>query len=204
VAKFNKETKDLRGQLDNTSKELGAATNDLMAAQAKAQEQQQRADKASTDLTSVTAERNAAQEELNRWHLFELTPDQIRTDLARLRTVERERDVFTTENQTMTREITRLKNELARYKGTDEPDIVLPPGTKGTVIAVDPKYDFVVLNIGGNQGVLENAKMLVARNGKLVGKVKITSVEPNRSIANVLPDWKQDENGVMEGDQVIF
>ncbi|HEV8540765.1 MAG TPA: hypothetical protein VGR78_00095, partial [Verrucomicrobiae bacterium] len=68
-AKFKKESKDLRGQLDSTAKELGAATNELMAAQANAQEQRQRADKASTELTSVTAERNAAQEELNRWHL---------------------------------------------------------------------------------------------------------------------------------------
>jgi cell shape-determining protein MreC len=67
---------------------------------------------------------------------------------------------------------------------------------------VDPKYDFVILDIGAKEGVLPNAKMMVNRDGKLIGKVKITSVEPNRSIANVMPEWKQDE--IMEGDQVLF
>jgi hypothetical protein len=46
--------------------------------------------------------------------------------------------------------------------------------------------------------------MLINRDGQLVGKVKITAVEPNRSIANVLPEWKQEGNEVMEGDQVFF
>src|SRR3546814_1545556 len=64
-----------------------------------------------------------------------------------------------------------------------------------------PKYDFVVLDIGENQGVLERAQMLVNRDGKLIGKIQITQVEPNRSIANVLQDWKQEE--IMEGDQEI-
>jgi hypothetical protein len=35
-----------------------------------------------------------------------------------------------------------------------------------------------------------------------VAKVRVTKVEPNRSIANIMPDWKQAE--VMEGDQVVY
>jgi hypothetical protein len=50
--------------------------------------------------------------------------------------------------------------------------------------------------------VLPYAKLLVNRDGKLIGKVQITSVDKNRSVANILPEWKQDE--VMEGDQVLF
>jgi hypothetical protein len=203
-AKLNKDLKTVRGQLDDSVRAFGEATNQLAQAQAKAQEQQVRADKAATELTSVTGERNQAQQELSQWKLFEMTPEQIRNNLARLRTVERERDVFTTENKAMQRKIASLQTELRRYTGEEEPPVVLPPGTRGTVIAVDPKYDFVVLDIGGNQGVLENARMLINRDGKLIGKVKITAVEPNRSIANVLPEWKQEGTEVMEGDQVFF
>ena len=65
-----------------------------------------------------------------------------------------------------------------------------------------PKYDFVVLDIGGNQGVLERGVMLVNRGGKLVAKVRIASVTPERSIANILPEWRQSE--VIEGDQVLY
>lgn len=200
--KLRGETKTLRAQVDESTRALGEATNLLTQAESKAQEQQIRADRASTDLTAVTGERNKAQEELAQWRLFEMSPEQIRNNLSRLRQVERERDVFVTENQTLTRKNTELQGELERYIGGREREVQLPPGTKGNVVAVDPKYDFVVLDIGGNQGVLENAKMLINRDGKLIGKVKISSVQPNRAIGNVLPEWKQDE--VMEGDQVLF
>ena len=43
--------------------------------------------------------------------------------------------------------------------------------------------------------------MLVSRDGKLVAKIRVTTVEPGRSVANVLPEWKQAE--VMEGDVVL-
>ena len=93
-----------------------------------------------------------------------------------------------------------MRTELDRYL---EPNSIpdLPPGLKGKVVAVDPKWNFVVLDIGERQGVLENAEMLVNRNGKLVAKVRITSVHPNSSVANILPAWAQAD--VMEGDQVI-
>jgi hypothetical protein len=203
-AKLNKDLKGVRAQLDDTTRTLGETTNQLAQAQAKAQEQQARADKASSELTAVTGERNQAQQELSQWHLFELTPDKIRENLARLRTVERERDVFTTENKALSKKVANLTRELKRYTGEVEPEIVLPAGTHATVVAVDPKYDFVVLDAGGNQGILEGAKLLVNRDGKLIGKVRITSVEPNRSVANVLPEWKQEGNEIMEGDQVFF
>ncbi len=200
--KFRNESKTLRTQLDDTTRSLGEATNLLVQAQSKAQEQQVRADRATAELTTVTGERNTAQAELSQWRLFEMSPEQIRNNLSRLRQVERERDVYITENQTLTRNKQDLERRLGRYEGDAVKEVELPPGTKGTVVAVDPKYDFVILDIGGNQGVLENAKMLINRDGKLIGKVKITTVEPNRAIANVLPEWKQDE--VMEGDQVLF
>lgn len=203
-AKLNKDLKTVRGQLDDSVKAYGEATNQLVQAQAKAHEQQARADKASTELNNVTAERNTAQQELSQWHLFEMNPDQIRNNLARLRTVERERDVFTTENKTLTRQVANLKRELKRYTGEQEEEVQLPPGTRATVVAVDPKYDFVVLDAGGNQGIVEGAKLLVNRDGKLIGKVKITAVEPNRSIANILPEWKQEGTEIMEGDQAFF
>jgi hypothetical protein len=203
-AKLNKDVKAVRAQLDDSVRAFGEATNELAQARAKVQEQQTRADRATAELNTVTAERNEAQQELSQWRLFEMSPDQIRNNLTRLRTVERERDVFTAENKTMQREIARLNTELDRYTGGREKEVMLPPGTRGTVIAVDPKYDFVVLDVGGNQGILENAKLLVNREGQLIGKVKITSVEPNRSIANVLPEWKQVGAEIMEGDQVFF
>ena len=69
-------------------------------------------------------------------------------------------------------------------------------------MAVDPKFDFVVLDIGEDQGVLERGEMMVDRDGKLLGKVRIKSVEKDRCVANILPDWKRGE--IMEGDEVLY
>jgi hypothetical protein len=76
----------------------------------------------------------------------------------------------------------------------------LPTGLRGRVLAVDPKFEFVVLDIGEQDGVLERGEMLVNRSGRFVARVRIMSVQPNRSIANVMLDWKQAD--IMEGDVV--
>jgi type II secretory pathway component PulC len=88
---------------------------------------------------------------------------------------------------------------LARYEGTN-PVVELSASLKGKILVVDPKWDFVVLNIGGDQGVLEDGELLVSRDGKLVAKVIVRSVLKDRSIANVMPGWKLGE--VFEGDEV--
>jgi hypothetical protein len=69
------------------------------------------------------------------------------------------------------------------------------------VLVADPKWNFVVVNVGEEQGVLEHGELLVNRDGRLVAKVKIRSVQKDRAIANVLPGWQLGD--VMEGDQVI-
>jgi hypothetical protein len=93
-----------------------------------------------------------------------------------------------------------LTNELAKYEGEDA-TIKLPADLKGKILVVDPKWDFVVLNIGDNQGVIQDGELLVSRDGKLVAKVIVRTVEKDRSIANIVPGWKLGE--VIEGDEVV-
>src|SRR6266850_489176 len=65
----------------------------------------------------------------------------------------------------------------------------------------DPKWQFVVLNVGEDQGVLEHGELLINRDGKLVAKVKVSSVQKDRCVANVMPGWQIGE--IFEGDLVI-
>ncbi len=201
-AKATDEAKKSKAALEATSKELGAVTNMLAAVSTRLTEQEKRANKASTELLAVTEERNEARQELNKWTILGLPPERIREELETKRKLETERTALTAELKTFSRNNTELQARLDRYEGDMEKEVPLPAGTKGKIVAVDPKYDFVVLDIGGNQGILQNAKMLVNRDGKLVAKVKITHVEPNRAIANIMPEWKQDD--VIEGDQVVY
>jgi hypothetical protein len=96
----------------------------------------------------------------------------------------------------------KLKTVTAKYESLvgPDPDIKLPANLKGNVLVVDPKWDFVVLNVGDVQGAIPDAELLVSRQGKLVAKVILRSVEKNRSIANIIPGWKLGEP--IEGDEV--
>jgi hypothetical protein len=199
--KASDDAKKSKAALEATTKELTATTNLLVGVSAQLNEQRKRADKASAELTTVTEERNRAQEELNKWTATGIPVEKVRDFVENNKRLETERVALMTENKTLSRKTRELQTELDKYKVPDY-EVPLPPGTKGKIVAVDPKYDFVVLDIGSNQGLLPDAKMLVNRDGKLIAKVKITRVEPNRAIANIIPEWKQDD--VLEGDQVVY
>ena len=80
-------------------------------------------------------------------------------------------------------------------------DLSLPANLTGTVVVMDPKWNFVVVDAGEEQGVLADRELLVNRHGILVAKLRISRVEKNRCVANIVPGWSLAE--IMEGDQVV-
>ena len=159
-----------------------------------------RADELAARVDKLTQERNDAQTELAKWKASGLTLEQITATIVENKKLVSENNGLKEENKVLGRRLTQTKAELDLLTGTID-KVPLPPGLKGKIIAVDPKYEFVVLDIGEAQGVLKRGEMLINRSGRLVAKVRILSVEPNRCIANVLPNWKQGEP--MEGDVAI-
>ena len=82
-----------------------------------------------------------------------------------------------------------------------QPTMILARTVKGKVLVVDPKWDFVVLDVGARNEVPEKGVLLVSRNGELVAKVRVMNVQDQRSIANIMPGWKLKD--VTEGDVVL-
>jgi hypothetical protein len=78
------------------------------------------------------------------------------------------------------------------------------PGVRGTVLAVNQSYNFVVLNLGGRQGVEPNSEMLVLREGALIGKIRISSVEPTTAIGDIITSSLARGVQVQPGDIVIY
>ena len=58
-----------------------------------------------------------------------------------------------------------------------------------------------MINVGEDQGILKEGRLYVSRDGKLVAKLRVTSVEKDRCIANVMDGWRVGD--VVEGDSVI-
>jgi multidrug efflux pump subunit AcrA (membrane-fusion protein) len=201
-AKLAKTQSDLAAtqkNLADTKQQLA----DAKAAQKKAEDlaaaQQKRADDLSTQLAKVTQQRDTAQADLEAYRGTGKSPQEI---LQLIALIQQDKKTITALNEdkiVLQRQRLNLQNQLNLLIGTNYV-VTLPAGLRGKVLVVDPKWDFVVLNIGNNQGVLQKGEMLVSRNGKLVAKVVVQTVEKDRCIANVVPGWKLGD--IFEGDVV--
>jgi hypothetical protein len=77
-------------------------------------------------------------------------------------------------------------------------------GVHGTVLAYNQAYNFVVLNLGARNGVESNSEMLVLRDGTLIGKIRISSVEPATAIGDIISNSLARGVQVQPGDSVIY
>lgn len=78
------------------------------------------------------------------------------------------------------------------------------PNLRGTVLVVNQAYNFVVLDLGGRQGIEANREMLVLRDGTLIGKIRVSSVEPATAIGDILTNSLARGVQVQPGDVVIY
>ena len=92
-------------------------------------------------------------------------------------------------------ELKTLKSTASANKGGK-----MVQGISGTIRNVDPKYGFVTIDIGAAKGVKAAGLMSVTRNGKFVGQIKVRTVQPSLSIADVVKDMTKEE--LKEGDVV--
>jgi multidrug efflux pump subunit AcrA (membrane-fusion protein) len=199
LASTQKELATTKTDLAQTQQQLADAKSARKKAEDTAAAQTKIAADLSDKLAKVTQDRDAAQADLAAYKATGKSPDEVLKLVALIKQDSDTIAAINDEKAVLTRTVARLNNELAKYTGPD-PTIKLPADLKGKVVVVDPKWDFVVLNIGDEQGVLENGELLVSRDGKLVAKVIVRTVEKGRCIANIMPGWKLGE--VFEGDMV--
>jgi hypothetical protein len=77
-------------------------------------------------------------------------------------------------------------------------------GVRGTILAVNQAYNFVVLSLGSRQGVEPNSEMLVLREGTLIGRIRISTVEPATAIGDIITGSLARGVQVQPGDTVIY
>ncbi|MGO8699444.1 MAG: hypothetical protein ACLQVY_17195 [Limisphaerales bacterium] len=196
-SKLKKTTADL----ETSKKDLARTKTALDNSVAQAEELNKRNTDLSSELDKTRADRDTAQQKLEQWDLVGLEPGQVKGLIADLEKTKKARDAVIAENKIIMSSRNELQSRWDKFFGSTGP-VILPAGLHGKILAVDPKYDFVVLDIGDEQGAKERGEMLINRGGRLIGKVKISSVQKDRCVANILPDWKNGD--VMEGDEVLY
>ncbi len=191
-AKADLET--LRGEYEDTRARLEESVRI-------AQQQRVRADQMEAELSSTTIERNNAQRELAQWRALGVDIQAIQSMKDDLIAAREEINAGKDEREILLRKIGQIEYDLSKYEGPNT-EIAMRDGLKGTVTAVNDNWDFIVVSVGEAQGARQSGKLMVSRNGKLVGKVQITTLESNQSVANVLPEWKQAD--IQVGDTVLY
>jgi hypothetical protein len=105
------------------------------------------------------------------------------------------------EGKLLAAKVKKLEGQIIALTSDKEVDPPIPAEVRGKVLVVDPKWDFLVLDVGSRNNLPDRGVLLVSRQGELVAKIRVTSVQDNRSIANIMPGWKLKD--VMEGDVVL-
>jgi uncharacterized protein HemX len=200
LASTRKDLDTTKKTLDQTKQTLETTTKERDTAVAEAGKQRARADQLTTELDTTKKTLGDTQAALAQYSQSGLSAEQVAGLAKQLRSLQDEVASQKGEIQVFLQKNRKLETELAIYRDPDF-KVQLPPALRGKVIVADPKWDFVVLDIGESQGILEKSELLVNRNGRLVAKVVVRSVQKDRSIANVIPGWKLGD--VTEGDQVI-
>lgn len=204
TARYKKAENNLAGtsnKLNQTSNTLAKTEEELTGTKQQLATTQDQVNKTKADLAKAIEERKAVQAEIAKWESLGPKPEQIRDLIANFKNSQDAVVALGEEKKILDRRIAELENRIALILGNEDYVVKLPSGTKGNVVAVDPKWNFVVLDIGSNKGMLEGGILLVHRNSQLVGKIRIREVLPNRCVANVMPGWVLGD--VEEGDQVI-
>jgi hypothetical protein len=197
-----KRESDTKNKLDATTKELTTAKEERDGAVAKAAEQTKRAEDIAAELKKTEQTLATTSDKLARWEFLNIPIETAKATLESLRDAIAEKESVQTENKILYGKFVQVDTELRLMKG-DLTDVLLPEGLQGKVLAVDPKFDFVILDIGRDKGALQHGKLLVHHNGRLVAKVQITDdISADRCIANIEPGWKKAD--ITEGDQVFY
>jgi hypothetical protein len=82
------------------------------------------------------------------------------------------------------------------------PEPAAPQSLTASVMVVNRKYNFIVVNMGKADGVAVGSRLDVYRNEKLIAKTKVEKLYDKMSASALLPEWKG--ANIREGDTVQF
>ncbi len=197
--------------LKNTKMTLDKTKEDLTDAQAKNQELSLRAEKLDKDLTSTKTDLDSTNSKLK------LTQEQLQgytdelkgkkpTELfSEISDLSEKVKVAESENKLLSSAKEKMEAELKKLRESEE--LRRPGATKsislsGKIVAVNPTWNFVILDLGKNDQVVEGLSMVIYRGEKMIGKIKVVTVDATTSVADLMPGTPA--QAIEVGDQVIY
>jgi F0F1-type ATP synthase membrane subunit b/b' len=199
--KLSKDLGETQTKLKKTEAELDTTKTALANTTEQLQKETERAKGLAMTIEKLKSDLKGMNDKLAAWESLGPSVDQINGIIKQVKDFKVANEGLMEENKLLAKSVKDLKTQLAIFTSDKEADPPVPPSARGRVLVVDPKWDFLVLDVGSKLGLPDKGVLLVSRNGALVAKIRVMNVQPDRSIANILPGWKLKD--VMEGDLVF-
>ena len=200
LKKTKKTLKETTEDLTKTKSTLEETKAHLATTTTKFEAEQKRANGLQEDKNRLSASLKSAQDDLFAWTNSGVKVEQIPALVSDLKEFTAKNAALQEEHKLFLAKIDKQQKRIDELTGKgDDPPV--PHTVRGKVLVVDPKWDFIVLDVGTRNEVPAKGVLLVSRNGELVAKVRVMDVQDQRSIANIMPGWKIKD--VMEGDVVL-
>lgn len=193
--------KNTSEKLAKTEKDLEDNKTQLATTTTKFESEQKRANGLQDSLNKSNNELKSAKDELYAYSTTGVKPEEIKGLIANVKGLTVENQALKAEVDVAMKKVNTLDGRIKELVGAQQEDPYVPPQVRGKVLVVDPKWDFLVLDVGSRHSIPKNGVLLVSRNGELVAKVRVSEVQDGRSIANIMPGWKIKD--VTEGDVVL-
>lgn len=179
ISKLKAENQTKDSKITDLEKEIAAAKSELET------------------LNSTVATLTAENESLKQTAAQE-TPVEEDEDKARIAELETLNTKLDSDLKTAQSRLDVLEERLAEKKRVEKLN-----NLTGRILAVNEAWNFVVLNLGDKNGISSNTELLVKRGSTQIGRVRITSVEPASSIADIIPGSLPRGLTIQPGDYVV-
>ena len=180
LTKANASIADLNTQLATAQKQVADETTAAQTASDAAKAAQAKVDAITATLGGKTADELVAE------------TTKAQSDLA---AAQAEQKIIQDTLQQTQQQVADLTDAINRSKNGGK-----MPGISGKVTFVDHAWNFVILDVGLSAGVVPNGELIVYRGKSFLGKVRVTKVDPNDAVAEIMPDIKGD---IQIGDAVL-
>lgn len=182
LVESNSKVQDLETEMTTTKKKLAEAESKLK--------------EVSTELDEKGTELKTMKEQLGGRALGSVLSD-LSNKNEKLEVLDREKKIIDDLLEGSRSRVQELEVLITRMKNKDA-----PISLSGKILAINQAWNFVVLNVGSEDQLVEGVDLTVYRGETLVGKIRTVSVEANTAIADILPEWTK--GSLQIGDQVLY
>ncbi len=222
LAKLTNDYRNLNSDLDEVQQSLETAQQEL--ATVKTSNDQARANlslkedelrRANTEVERLTAQYESQKAQLEELALLKesmgnrnpatvqaeyeglvMRRDQLRQELEQVR------GEIVSANNLVEKNEARISDLVVKEE--ERRERIALNGMEADVIAVNREYGFVIVNVGSDYGVTSDASLLVQRGVDRIGRLRIVSVEPKVTVADIIPGTISPGAQIMVRDKVIF